>query len=282
MRTRLLLSIFSLVIAILPLPGVAMSEPGLANQPLSEYRSRRMRLMDEVKEGVIVVSGAHEADFGEVGRFRQHNHFQYLTGVETPGSYLILAPKGLPKGLSKGLNELEGVRELLFVPARDARAERWTGPQLGPGSEAEAAFGLERVLPTTLFKETLERLIAIEKVLYAVIPRPQDTTRTRELMLVEQLRNLVSAANNPSPDGTTKVAGEVRNVASVINRLRQTKSQPEIAMLQKAIDATGAAHRGVARTLRPGVYEYEIEGDILGTFVRFGATRPSFPSIVVP
>lgn len=51
-------------------------------------------------------------------------------------------------------------------------------------------------------------------------------------------------------------------------------------MLQKAIDATGAAQAGVARALKPGVYEYELEGDIMGTFIRSGAERSSFPSIV--
>ena len=73
---------------------------------------------------------------------------------------------------------------------------------------------------------------------------------------------------------------DLRNVAPLINRLRQTKSDPEIAMIQKAIDATRAAHLSLARTLKPGVYEYELEADIIGSFVRHGAERASFPSIV--
>jgi len=36
--------------------------------------------------------GAREEDLGEVGRFRQHNDFMYLTGVQTPASYLIFVP----------------------------------------------------------------------------------------------------------------------------------------------------------------------------------------------
>lgn len=272
MRTKIFFLILALSAAIAPIVGTATNEPLLANQPLSEYKSRRLRLMDQVKEGVIVLSGAHEADFGEVGRFRQNNHFQYVTGVETPGSYLILAPKGL--------KEVDGARELLFIPARNLSSERWTGPQLGPGTEAEATFGIERVLPASEFKKTLERIATSEKLFYTVIPRPQDTTRTRELMLVEQLRNLVSAVNTTNTAGNGSPNAELRNIASNINRLRQTKSEPELALLQKAIDVTGAAQAGVARALRSGVYEYEIEGDILGTFIRFGAERSSFPSIV--
>ena len=59
---------------------------------------------------------------------------------------------------------------------------------MGPGAEAEAAFGFERVLPATEFKQTLSRIAATEKVVYAVIPRAQDTTRTRELMLIDDLK----------------------------------------------------------------------------------------------
>ncbi|MEP7270015.1 MAG: aminopeptidase P N-terminal domain-containing protein [Acidobacteriota bacterium] len=271
MRVRAFFLIISLVIAISPVPGRTTAEPALANQPVSEYKSRRLKLMEQVKEGVIVLGGAHEADFGEVGRFRQNNHFQYLTGVQTPGSYLILAPKGI--------KELDGLREFLFIPPRNPGTERWTGPQMGPGGEAEAAFGVERVLPTTDFKKTLERLLVTEKIVYTVTPRAQDTTRTRELMLVEQLRNLVSAVNTTNA-ASSGGAAEVRNIATFINRQRQTKSQPEIAMLQKAIDATGVAQAGVARLLRPGAFEYELEGEILGTFTRLGAERASFPSIV--
>lgn len=234
-------------------------EPMLAGQPLGEYRARRQRLIEQLKEGVVVLGGAHEADFGEVGRFRQNNYFQYLTGVETPGAYLILAPKGV-----------DGVRELLFIPPRNPGMERWTGVQMGPGAEAEAAFGFEKVLPTTEFKKTLAGLVAGEKVFYTITPRPGDTTHAREAMLAADLRTAGAAIEGFA----------VRSVTPLVNRLRQTKSAAELVLLQKAIDATGGAQAALVRNLRPGVYEYELEGEILGAFVRAGAERASFPSIV--
>jgi Xaa-Pro aminopeptidase len=253
-RTALFASILILC-QFWPASTVAV-EPMLANQPVSEYKSRRARLMEQVKDGLIVLGGAHESDFGEVGRFRQNNFFQYLTGVETPGAYLILAPKGA-----------EGAREYLFIPPRNPMAERWTGPQTGPGAAAAAAFGCEQVLSTPEFRATLQRMIQGERIIHTIIPRASDTTRARELQLVAELRVLAPGV-------------EVKNVASFINRMRQTKSAPELAMIQKAIDATSTAHLDAARRLRPGVYEYELEGDIMGAFIRSGAERASFPSIV--
>jgi Xaa-Pro aminopeptidase len=267
MKTRLIIVVLTLAVAVAPWLGSArLAEPVLANQPLSEYKARRVKLMEQIREGVIVLSGAFEADFGEVGRFRQNNYFQYLTGVETPDSYLILAPKGV-----------DGAKELLFIPARNLAGERWTGPQLGPGAEAETTFGIEKVLPVSEFKKTLDRLAVNEKVFYSVIPRERDTTRTRETMLVQQLREMVATVT-PSEPGGTSAKGEVRNVAAVINRMRQTKSEPELAMLQQAINATAVAHQSVARALRPGIHEYELEVEILGSFIRFGAERAIIPS----
>lgn len=235
----------------------AAPEPLLANQPVSEYKARRGRLMEQIKDGVIVLGGAYESDFGEVGRFRQENNFQYLTGVETPHAALVLVPKGA-----------DGAREFLFIPPRNLYQERWTGPQIGPGAEAEAAFGFERVLPTTEFPKFIRRLAATEKIFHTLTPGAKDTTRARERIFADQLRAL---------------AGEdvdIKNVADRIARLRQTKSAPEIAMLQKAIDATGDAQANVIRTLRPGVFEYELEAEAMAAFLRNGAERASFPSII--
>ena len=236
----------------------AAPEPRLANQPLSEYKARRQRLLEQVKDGIVVVGGAHEEDFGEAGRFRQNNYFQYLSGVETPAAYLLLAPKGL-----------DGAREILFIPPRNPATEQWTGRQIDPGPEAEAAFGFERVLPSTKFTKTIERLAAGKKLIYTIIPHKNDTTRAREWLLVEQLRTLVGGDES-----------RVQNIAGQINRLRQTKSESEIALVQKAVDATVAAHANVARALHPGIYEYELEGEVLAAFLRHGAERESFASII--
>ena len=70
------------------------------------------------------------------------------------------------------------------------------------------------------------------------------------------------------------------DVAPVIAELRKVKSAAEIALLQKAIDITGEAQAEVARTSRPGAYEYEVQGALEYVFTRNGAERPGFPSIV--
>ncbi|HEV7843572.1 MAG TPA: aminopeptidase P N-terminal domain-containing protein, partial [Pyrinomonadaceae bacterium] len=125
-------------------------EPGvrLLNQPVGEYRSRRQKLISEIKDGVVVVLGNVEEDGGIEERYRQNNWMAYLTGVRTPGATLLLVPQGLAS--------VGGAREIVFIPPRNLRAERWTGIQLAPGEEAARTFSTERVLPTSGTQVTVQ------------------------------------------------------------------------------------------------------------------------------
>jgi Xaa-Pro aminopeptidase len=65
-----------------------------------------------------------------------------------------------------------------------------------------------------------------------------------------------------------------------IAALRQVKSASEIALLEKAIDATMKGLDAASRTVAPGVMEYQVEAELEREFRWNGAERPGFPSIV--
>ena len=88
-------------------------------------------------------------------------------------------------------------------------------------------------------------------------------------------------------DATLKKASEraksvygVKEVVNDIAHLRQTKSPTEVALLEKAVRITLKAQEAAARTIAPGVMEYEVEAALEYEFRRNGAERPGFPSIV--
>src|SRR5262252_6970046 len=151
-RNKLLVASFALMSVVLVLPSIAADNEKLANIPKSEYHARRQKLLSQIKDGIIVMVGAREEDLGEVGRFRQHNDFMYLTGVQTPAAYLIFVPSNIAPNKAQ--------RETVFIPPRDIKHEQWTGVQIGPGSEGQSFFGLEEVAPSTTFKERLTKALA--------------------------------------------------------------------------------------------------------------------------
>ncbi len=88
-------------------------------------------------------------------------------------------------------------------------------------------------------------------------------------------------------DATLKKASEraksvygVKEVVNDIAHLRQTKSPTEVGLLEKAVRITLKGQEAAARTIAPGVMEYEVEAALEYEFRRNGAERPGFPSIV--
>jgi len=270
-------------------------EPGvrLLNQSIGEYRVRRQKLLSEIKDGVVVILGNVEEGAGVEARYRQNNWMAYLTGVRTPEAALMLVPPGLTSE--------KGAREIVFIPPRNVRAERYTGVQLAPGDEAAKTFGVERVLPTmiadssvgtattgamattqdraardNLFLKLKEAALlpAFKNAqgqsgmkLYTIAPRRLRDGNVREYQFVERVKKELPGV-------------EVVSVANIVAEMRKAKSSAELLLLQKAIDITGEAETDVARALKPGMYEYEAQSIIEAAFTRRGAERPGFPSII--
>lgn len=250
-------------------PVCAADDALLAGVPKSEYRARRQQLMSRLKDGVVVMIGAREDEFGEAGRFRQKNDFMYLTGVETPAAYLMLVPAGVVGD--------KPAQETLFIPARNPGHEKWTGPQIGPGAEGQAAFGFQEVAATAKVNEYINdvfRSPAFEAKngkpparLYTIMPQAATADIQRESSFIATLQK-----NYPGL--------QVVDLAPIIAEMRKVKSAAEIALLQKAIDITGEGQRDAAAQIRPGAFEYEAQAALEAAFTRNGAERPGFPSIV--
>jgi Xaa-Pro aminopeptidase len=261
-RSALVVLLAALVAASAAAGGRQTPAAALRGIPLGEYAARRTAAIAQLDDGIVVVRGAVEEELGENWRFRQNNWFMYLTGADVPGAVLLLNP------FAQG-----GERETLYLPARDPNQERWTGPKIGPGADAQRQFGLATRDLEYLdddIRAIADRLVRAKRrvVVYTIAPSGPDAKYSRDGAFADVVRGLV-------PAGTT--IGDAREALS---ELRRTKSQAELDVLGRAIEITEDAQREVARTIAPGRFEYEVEAAILGTFVRSGAPRPGFPSIV--
>jgi Xaa-Pro aminopeptidase len=197
---------------------------GIEKEPLQEYRARRERLAQRIKGNVLVLRAAPEQELVE---YQQEKNFYYLTGFDEPNAILLLDASSEPS------------QEFLFLPERKPAQERWTGPKLGPGSDAEKATGFAKVLATSQFDAVLKTASDRAKSVYGLA-----------------------------------------DVEKEIAHLRQVKSPTEIALLEKAIQITMKAQQAAAKTLAPGVMEYQVEAALEYEFRSNGAERPGFPSIV--
>jgi Xaa-Pro aminopeptidase len=65
-----------------------------------------------------------------------------------------------------------------------------------------------------------------------------------------------------------------------VHEMRLFKSPEELAVMRRAGEISALAHIRAMQTCRPGMYEYQLEGEILHEFTRHGARFPSYNTIV--
>jgi Xaa-Pro aminopeptidase len=152
-------SILLLLLAVLPLFAAE-------KEPLQEYRSRRDRLAARIQGNVLVLRAAPDQD---LTKYYQERNFYYLTGFDQPEAILLLDAASNPP------------QEFLFLPERKPAAERWTGPKLGPGPEAEKATGFARVLPASEFDATLKKISEHAKAVYDLKEVESDIAYLRQV-----------------------------------------------------------------------------------------------------
>src|SRR5262249_15483772 len=89
---------------------------------VSDLTARRKAVMQQVGDkGILILYSAEPRNYAaDVDwPYRQENNFFYLTGINQPGSTLVLIPGGNP-------------REILFMPPSNPSQEVWTGHILTP------------------------------------------------------------------------------------------------------------------------------------------------------
>jgi Xaa-Pro aminopeptidase len=215
------------------------------------FAARRETLMKEIRGSLALVAGAAATRAYEP--FRQGNDFYYLSGVETPGAFLLLDAV-----------EHKSVR---FLPARNRLTEAWEGPQLHPGDEARKVTGFDDVLDLSAMAGELERRKGLAKAFY-VPTRPEETAATsRDRAQQSDMAQERSPWDGRPPREKALTASlkhklgdavEIRDLSPLLDRMRRVKDAQEVTRLRESgrISALGIAE--AIRATRPGDFEYQI------------------------
>jgi Xaa-Pro aminopeptidase len=75
--------------------------------------------------------------------------------------------------------------------------------------------------------------------------------------------------------GRTQIEPDV-----LINGMRRIKSEYEVSLMRKAAEVSCRAHERAMRATKPGVYEYQVESEIIHEGYQHGLRSMAYPSIV--
>jgi Xaa-Pro aminopeptidase len=242
----------------------ALTASALDRQPNADYHARRMALAEKLDGGVAVIFAATEAEgpnatFG----FRQDDNFFYLSGLTGPGAALLIAP-------AFNQNSSQPYTEILFLPGRNLKQEKWTGPKLGPDDpQATAVTGFDRVANLdTLSAELAKLLVPGRPAVYLDMPESGAQNAASNFLDWSRRAN------------TLPMRTGVNDVKPALAQLRVIKDAGEIERIRHATDASMAAHFAALQMIKPGLNEHDVEALMQYEFMKGGCERPAYAPIV--
>ncbi|ELZ9928857.1 Xaa-Pro aminopeptidase [Cronobacter malonaticus] len=191
--------------------------------------------------------------------YRQNSDFWYFTGFNEPEAVLVLIKSDETHSHS-----------VIFNRLRDKTAEIWFGRRLGQEA-APAKLGVDRALAFNEIDEQLYQLLNGLDVVYHA-QGEYAYADTIVFTALDKLRR--GARQNLSAPAT------LTDWRPWVHEMRLFKSPEELAVMRRAGEISALAHTRAMQKCRPGMYEYQLEGEILHEFTRHGARFPSYNTIV--
>lgn len=225
-------------------------------------RNRR-RFAGNMKPGAIAVFFSNDlistSNADSIYPFQQNSSTYWLTGLDQEEITLILFPDA-PRVEWK---------EVVFVRRTNEKIQVWEGWKYST-EEAADASGLTTVKYQEDFDTFLRGILPYCEGIYLDFneyERNTFFTPTASHRFAERLK-------------TEWPAAQLLRAAPILRDLRIIKSEEEQLQMRLAASITEKAFRRVLSFVKPGVWEYEIEAEIMHEFLRNRATGPAYSSIV--
>ena len=241
----------------------------LDSVPMAEYRQRRVKLADALQGGSALIFATHEPPM-EYQEYRQDEDFYYLTGSNEPaGALLVIAARPATITRLGTAVPAQPYREILFLPMRNLILEKYTGTKTDAATPgARTLLGVDEVMP----------LATLPGVYGAYLGA--DVPRTKQIWTQQDTGVALSAIGFTANVLGNETAPVTFDVRSLTEKLREVKSPAEIALIQKATDASVASQLAGMRAIKPGVRERTIAGVEISAMMAAGCERVSYGAIV--
>lgn len=224
-----------------------------------ENRVRFIKQMDKNSIAIFNSNDELPSNGDAIHTFKQNSDLLWLTGIEQEDSMLILFPG----------NPDEKYREVLVLTRPNELKEKWDGHRLRI-AEATAISGIQTIVWLDVLDAVLQPLIHLSDIIYL---NTNENDRKANLVPVRDYR-YAEMMKMRFPLHSYKRS------AKILKELRAVKSAEEVVVIQKAIDITDITFKRLLRFIKPGTMEYEIEAEIMHSFLMQRATGQAYNGII--
>lgn len=183
---------------------------------------------------------------GSMG-FKQNSDLFYLTGIDQEDTILVIFPD-----VKDGKHT-----EVLFIKETSELIAVWEGAKLTKEQAVEVS-GIRNIYWYHEFDKVFKTFAFQAENFY--LNSNEHTRRYIDTQSAEDRFNI--RLRNSYPLHT------IYRSAPIMHKIRAIKSAYEIELIQKACDITELGFRRLLKFVKPGVFEYEIEAELIHEFVR--------------
>jgi Xaa-Pro aminopeptidase len=236
----------------------------MKNLPLNPelFSTNRKRFLDKMKRNSIAIFVSNDevpSNGDALYPFKQNSDLYWLSGIVQEDSMVILFPD----------NPDPKYREVLVLVRPNELKEKWDGRRLRI-EEATALSGIQTIVWLDTIDALLQPWVHLADTIYLDTnenDRKASLVRTRDYRFVDEMKSRYPLH-------------QYERAAKILKDLRSIKTKYEIEVTKKAIDITHNAFIRVMKFVKPGVMEYEIEAEIVHSFLSQRSSGEAYGSII--
>ena len=227
----------------------------------SEFKKRRKQLMQRIGKGNIALLGSSSTKIRNRDvqyPFRQDSDFYYLTGFSEPDALAVFIP-----GREQG-------EYILFCREFDEAKALWEGAHAGLEG-ATGHYQADDAFPIDDLDEILPGMLENKHKVFYPMGRDSD--------LDHRLLDWINHIRGQSRSGIV-APGELVSLEHILHEMRLFKSPEEIKLMRRAAEVSAQGHIKAMQACKAGLYEYQIEAQLVHHFMHEGLRSVAYPSIV--
>lgn len=228
----------------------------------SIFINNRKRFAERMANNAIAIFNSNDempANGDSLYPFQQNSDLFWLSGILQEDSMVIIYPD----------NPDPKFREVLVLIRPNELKEKWDGKRLR-ADEAKKMSGFKTVMWLESLEAVLQGWVHQADTIYLNTnenDRKGAVIKTRDYRFADEVKEKYPAHN-------------YERSAKLLKALRGIKTKEEVEVVQKAIDITHNAFERILKVIRPGIMEFEIEAEIVHSFLSQRASGEAYDSII--
>jgi Xaa-Pro aminopeptidase len=222
----------------------------------------RANFIKQLKANSIAIFNSndeHPMNGDAYHNFKQNSDLFYLSGVDQEDTILVIYPDCV----------LEEFREALFIKRTSDAMVTWNGYKLSM-EQAREVSGIKNIYWADEYEVKMRPIINYASNIYLSLnenDRSIISTPYKDLRFAQMMRDKYPLH-------------EFERATPILHRLRSIKSSYELELMKIAVGISEKMFARILKFVKPGVWEYEIEAEVIHEYLSNRANGHSFSPIV--